>query len=61
MTNQFSRIGKEKSELRIQLTIHEVEAEFAYPSEMSIFFERGPQRDESEKFPMGPYIRKAEL
>ena len=61
MSKMFKRIGKDKSELQIKLTINAVEAQCIQPVEMSVIFERGPQRDESKKFPIGPSIKRADV
>jgi hypothetical protein len=62
MTSFFQRVGKEKTELKIQLVIHNVNAELAQNvDDLSIVFERGPQRDETKRFEMGPMVKAVEI
>lgn len=49
MTTFFGRVGKEKEKCNITLVIRSIEAEVINPLYMSVVFERGPQRDETNK------------
>jgi len=61
MTSLFSRIGKEEQTCSITLVVETVEALVAEQIEMTIFFERGPQKDESNRFQMSPKVKKTTL
>jgi len=50
MVSLFSRIGKKEQTCSITLVVETVEALVAEQIEMTIFFERGPQKDESKRF-----------
>ena len=61
MTNFFGRIGRSKCDCTIQLLVHSVEVDATAMTEFYLMFERGPQKDESTKFFIGPDAKKAEL
>ena len=61
MTNLFARLGKEKTEFNVKVSFHKIEGTVGTPVQMTLIFERGPQKDETEKFEMGPEITSAEL
>jgi hypothetical protein len=53
MAKFFSRWSLDKQDCIITLTIHKLEADINTPIELSVFFERGPQKDETTHFTMG--------
>ena len=61
MASILQRIGKEKTLCTVCLTVHQVEAIVAEEMELTIFFERGPQKDESKRFQLSPKIKRAQL
>lgn len=61
MSKFFSRITKDKQDCTITLTIHKLEAEVNQPLEMSIIFERGPQKVATKKFMMQKEVCAIEI
>ena len=61
MAKFFSRLGKNFMTCSIRLSIHKVEADVSQPLNMSLFFVRGPQRDESNRFEITPSNREADI
>lgn len=55
MAKFLSRFGAVKTTCTINLTIHKIEADIVQPLNMTLFFVRGPQRDETNRFEITPY------
>ena len=60
-TYLFGLINKETVELVIKLTLHEIHVDFMMPVEMTILVERGKQRGETKRFPIGPNLPNFEF
>lgn len=61
MAKFLSRLGADKATCGIHLHIHKIEADVVQPFTMTIFFKRGPQSDESNRFELTPFVREVEL
>ena len=61
MVSFFGRVGKESEDCHILLEIVSVSAEVTYPLNMSVKFERGPQKEESQRFLMTAQTKKFDL
>jgi len=61
MTTFFGRVGKEKEKCNITLFVRAIEAEVVNPLYMSVVFERGPQREETNKVLMSSKSKRVDV
>lgn len=61
MTTFIGRVGKEKEKCDINLLVIAIEAEVVNSLQMSVVFERGPQREETTKVLLSSKIKRVDL